>query len=190
MRKNQPFVAGTLLALHSAYYSIMEREAIADFQNITGAGLRGAETLESVFSHADPKEMAMKTIKGFTLIELMIVVVVISILMAVAIPSYTSYVTRGKLVEATSGLSDGRVKMEQFYQDNRTYIGGPKPADTTNFSFSLTPAPTANTYTIVATGKGNISAYRYTINESNVKGSTTPWGNKTTCWVVKKGGEC
>jgi type IV pilus assembly protein PilE len=190
MRKNQPFVARTLLELRSAYYSIMESEAITNFQKITGAGLLGAETLESIPSHAHPKEMAMKATKGFTLIELMIVVVVISILMAVAIPSYTSYVTRGKIVEATSALSDGRVKMEQFYQDNRTYIGGPTPAATTNFSFSLTPAPTATTYTIVATGKGNISAYRYTINESNVKGSTTPWGNNTTCWVVKKGGQC
>lgn len=131
----------------------------------------------------------MKTTRGFTLIELMIVVVVIALLSAVALPSYTSYVTRGKLVEATSGLSDGRVKMEQFFQDNRTYTAGPAPAATTNFNF--TPSGLSNTtYTITATGKGNLSAYSYTINESNTKTSNTPWGNSTSCWVVKKGGGC
>ncbi len=131
----------------------------------------------------------MKTKRGFTLIELMIVVVVIALLMAVALPSYTSYVTRGKLVEATSALSDGRVKMEQFFQDNRTYTAGPAPAATDHFTF--VPSNLSNTtYTITATGKGNLSAYSYTINESNTKTSNTPWGNSTSCWVVKKGGEC
>ena len=62
--------------------------------------------------------------KGFTLIELMIVVVVIGILSAIAMPAYTDYVKRGKAAEATATLADMRIKMEQFFQDNRTYIGG------------------------------------------------------------------
>ncbi len=133
----------------------------------------------------------MKARRGFTLIELMIVVVVIAILSAVAIPSYTDYVTRGKLVEGTSALSDGRVKMEQYFQDNRTYAGGPVPAATTNFNYSAVPAElTATSYKITATGIGNLSAFSYTINESNTKTSATPWGNSTTCWVVNKGGAC
>jgi type IV pilus assembly protein PilE len=133
--------------------------------------------------------MAMKTARGFTLIELMIVIVVISILMAVGLPAYTSYVTRGKLIEATSGLSEGRVKMEQFFQDNRTYTGGPAPAATTNFTFAVSNLSNTS-YTITATGKGKLSAYSYSIDESNTKSSNTPWGNKTNCWVIKKGGEC
>jgi type IV pilus assembly protein PilE len=131
----------------------------------------------------------MKTQRGFTLIELMIVVVVIGILASIGIPAYGDYVTRGKLVEGTSALSDGRVKMEQYFQDNRTYVGGIAPADTTNFTYAPSHL-SATTYTITATGKGNLSAYSYTINETNTKASNTPWGNSTTCWIMKKGDAC
>lgn len=131
----------------------------------------------------------MKMQKGFTLIELMIAVVVIGILAKIAVPSYRDYVTRGKLPEATSALSDGRVKMEQFFQDNRTYVGGTCPAATQYFTYACTNL-TAATYTITATGKNDLSAYSYTINETNAKTSATPWGNGATCWVLKKGDAC
>src|SRR5450432_2406556 len=115
----------------------------------------------------------MKTEKGFTLIELMITVAVVGILLKLALPAYSDYVKRGKLVEGTSTLSDGRVKMEQFFQDNPTtgYVGGPAPAATTNFTYAtstaLIPAPTATTYTIVATGIGSLAGFVYTINQNN-----------------------
>lgn len=128
--------------------------------------------------------------RGFTLVELMIVVVVIGILASVAIPSYNNYSIRGKLMEATSALSDARIKMEQFFQDNRTYVGGTCPAATTNFTYACSNL-TATTYTITATGIGTtLSAYSYSINESNIKASSTPWGNSTTCWVTNTGGGC
>jgi len=127
--------------------------------------------------------------KGFTLIELLVVVVIIGILSAIAIPAYNDYVTRGKIAEAKSALADGRVKLEQFFQDNRTYAGGPCPAATDHFTYACTNLTTTS-YTITATGKSNISAYSYTINESNAKTSNTPWGNSTSCWVSKKGGAC
>ena len=127
--------------------------------------------------------------KGFTLIELMIVVVVIGILISVGFPAYSDYVTRGKLMQATSGLSDGRVRMEQFFQDNRTYVGGPSPTTTEYFTFASSNLSAA-TYTITATGTGNLSAFSYTINETNAKTSATPWGNGATCWILKKGDAC
>lgn len=128
--------------------------------------------------------------RGFTLIELMIVVAVIAILASVAFPAYTDYVIRGKLTEATSGLSDGRVKMEQYFPDNRTYVGGPCPAATQNFSFTCTNL-SATTYTITATGiTANVAGFSYTINESNLKTSTTLWGNGATCWITRKGDSC
>lgn len=131
----------------------------------------------------------MKTQQGFTLVELMVTVAVIGILAAIGIPAYNDYVTRGKLVEATSALSDGRVKMEQFFQDNRTYVGGPAPAATANFTYAASNLATT-TYTITATGTGSLAAFSYTINQANTKTSTTPWGNSATCWVRNKGGAC
>jgi type IV pilus assembly protein PilE len=131
----------------------------------------------------------MKYAKGFTLIELMIVVAVIAILAGIGLPAYGDYVKRGKLVEASAQLADGRIKMEQFFQDNRTYVGGPCPATTKYFTIAC-GALSATTYTITATGKNDLSAFSYTIDESNIRTSNTPWGNGASCWVMRKGDAC
>lgn len=141
----------------------------------------------------------MKATKGFTLVELMIVVAVIAFLAAVAYPSYTAYVIRGKLAEGTSALSDGRVKIEQYFQDNRTYVGGPAPTATANFTFAVTNpglptgTPVASSYVITATGIAGATGFVYTIDQTNTKRTTaapTGWGAPATCWVLKKGGAC
>lgn len=67
--------------------------------------------------------LARKSMRGFTLIEIMIVVAIIGALAAIAIPMYNDYVVKARINEAVGGLSDLRVKMEQFFQDNRTYAG-------------------------------------------------------------------
>ncbi|MCI4431223.1 MAG: prepilin-type N-terminal cleavage/methylation domain-containing protein [Burkholderiales bacterium] len=138
---------------------------------------------------------------GFTLIELMIAVAVVAILSAIAVPNYTAYVMRGKISEATSRLAVKQVQMEQFFQDNRTYVAGTACAsDTTSskfFDFSCTGAgaPAATTFIISAVGKDSMAGFTFTINQSGAtttgavpSGWTAPSPN--TCWVTKKGGEC
>lgn len=128
---------------------------------------------------------------GFTLIELMVVVAVIGILVAVAFPSYQDYAIRGKLAEMKATLSDGRVKMEQFFQDNKTYVNGTCPAATESFTYAC-DNESLTTFRITATGNpgSNVANFIYTINETNTRTSATPWGNSGTCWVIKKGGVC
>ena len=61
----------------------------------------------------------MKKPNGFTLIEVMVVVGILGILAAIAIPSYRDYVIRSKLSEAQSGLSGLRTQAEQFFLELR-----------------------------------------------------------------------
>ena len=151
----------------------------------------------------------MKNSQGFTLIELMIAVAIIGILLAIAVPNYTEYITRSRIIRAVATLSDMRVKLEQYFQDNRTYEGAcvagttaPLPAavDNPDFDFACTPTPTATTYTVVATGKGKMDGFVYSINQSNVKSTTLSaaagkasqgWsGTGNACWVTGKSGSC
>lgn len=142
-----------------------------------------------------------KNTAGFTLIEVMIVIGIIGILGAIALPSYTEYLTRGKLTEATAILAGHRIKMEQFFQDNRTYANAcaagslaATPVETEHFTYQC--ASDDSTYTVTAIGKGSISSFAYTINQSNVRATTAVdtghgWAlPATNCWVTRKSGKC
>ena len=131
----------------------------------------------------------IKPNRGFTLIEILLTVAIIGILASIAIPSYRDYVLRGQLQEAATSLSDGRVRMEQFFQDNLTYENGPCPGATKYFTFACNPR-NATTFTITATGQGNATGFSYTINQDAVRTSATGWGNGATCWILSKGATC
>ena len=151
-------------------------------------------------NHETIARYLMKQFYGFTLIELMIVVAVVAILASVALPSYSDYITRGKIPEATSALAAKRVQMEQWFQDNRTYVGAPLCAaiDTTSskyFDFSCNPNPPGvSTFVLQAVGKESMSGFTYAVNQSDVKTSTitaSGWtGSSANCWITKKDGSC
>lgn len=144
---------------------------------------------------------AHRRLRGFTLIEVMITVAIVGILAAIALPSYDYFVTRSRIIEATTALGDMRSQMEKFFMDNRTYQSSGKcaidAAMTTYNSnaankFALTCQGDATSYVITATGGGPMASFGYTINQQNTKTTTgTKWGaTSTSCWVNRSDGTC
>jgi type IV pilus assembly protein PilE len=145
--------------------------------------------------------------RGFTLIELMIAVAIVGILAAVALPMYRAYAVRGRLVAGTNALASLRTSMEQYYQDNRTYLdvstdikspcsfttAGSSVADTFTLSCS---SLTATTYTLTATGSGLTAGAVYTVDQRNTQTTqglpgvlgSVPSSNQ--CWIMRKGDSC
>jgi len=83
----------------------------------------------------------MKTQKGFTLIELMIVVAIIAILAAIAVPAYQNYIIRSKVTEALTSADMARTAVSETFQTKGTVPG-------TNGSAGLpgTPASVATKF--------------------------------------------
>ena len=160
----------------------------------------------------------MRFMRGFTLIEIMITVVIIAAIAAIAIPNYTDYVTRSKFAEAVGHLADQRVKMEQYYMDNRRYstdVGGAtcglgNTITVTNAKYFDYTCATSNpntvgaqSYTLTATGKAaeGLAGIAFTVNQANTRGTTVTGGSAmatkgyatpspNNCWIKKKPSQC
>lgn len=143
--------------------------------------------------------------RGFTLIEAMVTVAIVAILASVALPAYGDYVRRGQLPEAFTHLSDLRVKLEQYYQDQRNYgsaacadaAGAPAwanfaPNGADHFGFACTLTDGGQGYVLAATGSnGRAVGHRYTITHDNLRATTQFKGAAVSrsCWLAK-GSEC
>lgn len=131
--------------------------------------------------------MYTRTQQGFTLIELMITVTIIGILSAIAYPNYTDHVKKSRIQEATSFLSDERIKLEQYYQNNRKYTSYTLStiSPSSKFTAYFSSIPTQDAYKITVNGSGPVAGFSYSIDQNNVKSSVTPgWGSGSdaNCW--------
>jgi type IV pilus assembly protein PilE len=138
--------------------------------------------------------------RGFTLIELMITVAIIAILAAVAYPSYTAYIQRGRIAETTALLATTRVRLEQFYQDNRNYGStattcGVAMPTAANFTFSCGwgGGGTDQSFLLTATGSAAMNGFAFTIDHANQQRTTAFPGDSglpVNCWRQRKGQAC
>jgi type IV pilus assembly protein PilE len=99
-------------------------------------------------------------IKGFTLIELMIVVVIIGIIAAIAFPSYLRYVERTQFNDGRSGLVIAAQALERCYITGMSYAGCAFPGQSPERFYTIAlSAPAGQTFTLQATGRaGRVAA--------------------------------
>ncbi len=118
-------------------------------------------------------------VSGFTLIEVMIVVAIIGIVSAIALPSYSEYIRRGHRAEARAGLLQGQQWLERAATATGTYpLTAVFPATLktvpgNRYDISLASS-NGSTYVLTATPKGAQSGDKcgsYTIDQTGVRGA-------------------
>ncbi len=126
--------------------------------------------------------------KGFTLIELMIVVAIIGILAAIAIPAYQDYTARAQMSEAVELLAGGKTPLAEWYADKGTWPAA--AASVMNTLSGKYVSAVAITTGASATGQLTLTAtMKHTGVNSNIVGKTvlleTTDGGRT--WTCRRG---
>ena len=132
----------------------------------------------------------MKMERGFTLIELMITIVILAIIVAFALPSYSAQAQKSRRSDGTAALSRATMVMESCRSDLATYTGcAARVAATSEESFynvSVAVAVGGGAYTLTATATGvqaeDTRCTTLTLNSQGSKGYTGTAPDAATCW--------
>lgn len=102
----------------------------------------------------------MKSLKGFSLIELMIVVAIIGVLASIAYPSYQQHVLKSRRATAHGCLQELAQWMERYYTTHMTYVDASLPQTSCRteledfYEFSFSGTPDGSSYTLQAVAQG------------------------------------
>ncbi|MBP1472873.1 type IV pilin protein [Frateuria sp. MAH-13] len=136
----------------------------------------------------------MRRQQGFTLIEMMIVLLIVAILAAVAIPSYRRYVVRSHRVDAQRALTELAARQERFLYSNNSYadsvsaLGGTSSMAGSYYTVQVDPASASTTtYTLVATAVGSqhdddTQCQTLSLDQAGRQESTGSTTNDPKCW--------
>jgi type IV pilus assembly protein PilE len=125
--------------------------------------------------------------RGFTLIEIMIVIAIIGIVITIGYPSLTEYVKKGRRAEVAGLLSEQAKILERFYSKNNVYTGI-SVLSTGNDYYTITPTLTDQTFLLTATRKaGSMATDKcgdFTITNTGVRSMVGAKTGVTTkdCW--------
>lgn len=129
--------------------------------------------------------------KGFTLIEMMVVVTIIGILAAIAIPSYQSYIVDSRRTAATAAIGELQIQLEQWRAERPSYAGSGDeypsvPTDNPYYEFSIPQTDaTATSYSIIAEPtekQEDTECGTLTLSYENGVVSKSASGDATDCW--------